>query len=102
MSYRGSDNGAEKARPRKVYTAPLSLQAQKPKAFREWLDASNAWSAYRQAIKANGYSSTARRELEVLERRLNAAAEALEQSPQRLSDPPPCAATAGGGPVHSE
>ena len=102
MSYRESDNGAEKTRPRKVYTVPVSLQAHKRKAFREWLDASKAWSAYRQAIKANGDSSTARRELEILERRLNAAADAFKQTRQRLSDPPPYAVAGGRERVHSE
>ena len=102
MSYRESDNGGEKTRPWKVYTVPVSLQAHKRKAFREWPDASKAWSVLRQAIEANGGTSTAKRELAELERRLVVAADAFEQTQQRLSDSPLYAYGAGEEQLRSE
>jgi hypothetical protein len=59
-------------------------------AFREWLAASKAWGTLHRAIvysiEGNVHSATARRRLEELEQRLNAAAEAFEQTQQRLRD----------------
>jgi hypothetical protein len=67
-------------------TVPLSLRAELREAFREWLAANKAWVTLNRAIEANGDSSTARRKLKELDERLDAAAEAFEQTQQRLSD----------------
>ena len=67
---------------------PLTLRAEMRKAFREWLDASKAWSALRKTVEANGDSWTARRKLEELEERVDAAAETFRQVQQRLNDVP--------------
>ena len=80
MIYRGSDNEYGRDKALAANMVPASLRPEVRTAVREWLDASKAWSTLRQAIEANGDSGTARRRLEELERRLNAAAEAVERA----------------------
>ena len=56
------------------------LRKKKQKAFRAWLDASNAWSALACRLAGgDGPSSGTNRKLRKLETRVEAAAEALEQ-----------------------
>ncbi len=86
MSYLECDNEDSKDRGVIASRAPGGLQAQMRKAFREWLDASKAWSTLCRTLDAEGDSSTAKRELRKMERRLNAAADAFKQTQQRLSE----------------
>ena len=97
MSYQENKGEDRKTKTLEANMVNVSLHAQARGAFREWLDASRAWSTLRLDIEANGYSSTSRRELEELEKRLNTAADALRQAQQRLSDFPPRAAVARRG-----
>ena len=85
MPYRESDNEDGQDKVLEANMVPMSVHAQMRKAFRDWLDASKAWSTLRQASQANGDRSTAKRELRELERRLNAAADAFTQTQQQLS-----------------
>ncbi len=86
MSYVEFDNEDSKDGALSANRAPGGLQAQMRKAFREWLDASKAWSALCRTLDAEADSSAAKRELRKMERRLNAAADAFKQTQQRLSD----------------
>ncbi len=86
MNYLELDNEGPKDGELIAGGAHESLQAQVRKAFREWLDASKAWSALCRTLDVEGDSSTAKRELRRMERRLNAAADAFKQTQQRLSD----------------
>jgi len=90
MSARIFDNesGTDEALAAKM--VPVSLSDEIRKAFREWLAANKAWVTLHRAIvystETNGDSSTAKRRLKELEKRLNTAAEAFEQTQQRLND----------------
>ena len=74
--------------PLAVGMRPVSLHAEMHRAFREWLDANEAWSTLRGALAANGESLTARRRLKELEQRVEAAAAAFKQAKQRCIDSP--------------
>ena len=86
MSYGEPNNEDGKDEALAADTVLVSHQAQLRKAFREWLDASKAWSSLSRIIEVNENSPSARRELQKLERRLNAAADAFHQAQQRLSE----------------
>ena len=86
MSDLGGDNGNESDEARPACGVVMSLKVELRNAFREWLDASRAWSDLRQGIEERGASSTARRKLKKLEKRLNAAADALKRAQQHLND----------------
>ncbi len=86
MSYGEFNNEDGKDKALAADTVLVSHQAQLREAFREWLDASKAWSTLSRNIAADENSSSARRELRKLERRLNAAADAFHQAQQRLSE----------------
>ena len=88
MIYRASDKEYGRDEGFAAHILPASLRAEMRMAFREWLDASKAWSTLRHSIEVDGGTSTARRKLEELEQRLNTAAEAFQQAQHRLSKAP--------------
>ncbi len=80
MSYRVPPSKRKERRARPGTESAERLQEKKQKAFRAWLDASNAWSALaRRVAGGDDPSSGTRRKLQKLEARVEAAAEALER-----------------------
>ncbi len=88
MRTRESDNAPGRDRTQTANIMPVSLHAEARKAFREWLDASKAWSTMHGIIAEDGDSPTARRRLAELEQRAEAAAEAFQQAKKRCSESP--------------
>ncbi len=88
MLTRFSENAPGRDGPLAANMVPVSLHAEMHRAFQEWLDASEAWSALRGTLAANGESVTGRRRLEELEQRVDIAARAFEQAKRRCSDSP--------------
>ncbi len=87
MAYGEADNEAVTDTAMLANGVPGSLQAQMHEAFREWLEASKAWSTLCRTVEVDeGDSSAAKRELRKMERRLNAAADAFNQILQRFSE----------------
>jgi len=80
MSQRVPNSKGKDRRARPSTEVAERLEERKQKAFRAWLDASDAWSALARRVEGGeDPSSATKRRLQKLETRVEAAAEALEE-----------------------